>query len=88
MQIRKCHADADADANADTNWIRTKNNMSPSPSVGDIITEAADSVIVSIKMIYFSRRILSCFDMELYLVKCETFCSIKVKPIAFSYFNY
>ena len=34
--MRKCHAIADtnADANADTNGIRTKNNMSPSPSVG------------------------------------------------------
>ena len=38
MQTRKCHADADADtdadANADSNRIRTKNNMSPSFSVG------------------------------------------------------
>ena len=34
---RKCHADADANANADANRIHTKNNMSPSPSVGDII---------------------------------------------------
>ena len=33
MQTRKCHTDA----NADTNRVRTKNNMSPSPSVGDII---------------------------------------------------
>ena len=33
MQTRKCHTDADA------NRIRTKNNMmSPSPSVGDIIS--------------------------------------------------
>ena len=31
----KCHADADANA-ADANRIRTKNNMSPSSSVGDI----------------------------------------------------
>ena len=31
MQTRKCHADANADANR----IRTKNSMSPSPSVGD-----------------------------------------------------
>ena len=45
MQTRKCHADADADAdananadaNADANRIRTKNNMSPSLSVGDTI---------------------------------------------------
>ena len=29
MQTRKCHADANA------NGIRTKNNMPPSPSVGD-----------------------------------------------------
>ena len=40
MQTRKCHADADvdadADANADANRIHTKNNKSPSPSVGDI----------------------------------------------------
>ena len=38
MQTRKCHADADANANgnADANRIRTKNNMSHSPSVGDI----------------------------------------------------
>ena len=28
---KKCHADADAD----TNGIRTKNSMPPSPSVGD-----------------------------------------------------
>ena len=31
-------SDADANANADANRIRTKNNMPPSPSVGDIIT--------------------------------------------------
>ena len=39
MQTRKCQADADANANAnaDANRIRTKNNMFPSPSVGDII---------------------------------------------------
>ena len=43
MQTRKCHADADAeadadaDANAEANRIRTKNNMPPSPLVGDII---------------------------------------------------
>ena len=39
MQTRKCHADSDANANAnaDANRIRTKNNMSPSSSVGDII---------------------------------------------------
>ena len=37
MQTRKCHADANANANADANRIRTKNNMSPSTSVGDII---------------------------------------------------
>ena len=39
MQKRTCHADADANINsiADTNRIRTKNNMSPSPSVEDII---------------------------------------------------
>ena len=39
MQTGKCHADAndDADANADTNMIRTKNDMSPSPSITDII---------------------------------------------------
>ena len=35
MQTRKCYADADA--NADANRIRTKNNMSPYHSVGDII---------------------------------------------------
>ena len=34
MQTRKCHADVNA--NTDVNRIRTKNNMSPSPSVGDI----------------------------------------------------
>ena len=42
MHTGKCHADADADvdadANADANGIRTKNNISPSASVGDIIT--------------------------------------------------
>ena len=32
MQTRKCHADT----NAKENRIRTKNNMSPSPSVGDV----------------------------------------------------
>ena len=37
VQTRKCQADADANANADANRIRTKNNMPPSPSVGDII---------------------------------------------------
>ena len=37
MQATKCHADADA------NRIRTKNNMSPSPSVGDIISANSDS---------------------------------------------
>ena len=41
MHTRKCHANADAvadaDADADANGIRTKNNMPPSPSVGDII---------------------------------------------------
>ena len=31
MQTRKCRADTNADR------IRTKNNMSPSPSVGDIM---------------------------------------------------
>ena len=31
---RKCHADANVNANP--NSIRTKNNMSPSSSVGDI----------------------------------------------------
>ena len=38
MRTSKSHADAyaDADANADANRIHTKNNMSPSPSVGDI----------------------------------------------------
>ena len=35
VQTRKSHANADA--NADANRIHTKNNMSPSPSVGDII---------------------------------------------------
>ena len=34
VQTRKCHADANA--NADANRMHTKNNMSPSPSVGDI----------------------------------------------------
>ena len=33
MQTRKCRAGANADANR----IRTKSNMSPSPSMGDII---------------------------------------------------
>ena len=33
VETRKCHADTDTDANR----IRTKNIMSPSPSVGDII---------------------------------------------------
>ena len=33
---KKCHTDAKAIANADSNGIGTKNNMSPSPSVGDI----------------------------------------------------
>ena len=37
MQTRKSHTDVDTDANDDTNRIRTKNNMSPSPSVEDII---------------------------------------------------
>ena len=34
VQTRKCHADANA--NSDANRICTKNNMFPSPSVGDI----------------------------------------------------
>ena len=33
MQPRECHTDANA--NADANRIRTKNNKSPSPWVGD-----------------------------------------------------
>ena len=35
---KKVSADADANtnANADVNRIRTKNNMSPSPAMGDI----------------------------------------------------
>ena len=43
MQTRKCHAvtdadaNANADANADANRIHTKNNMSPSSVVGDIM---------------------------------------------------
>ena len=37
MQTKKCHADANANANA--NRIRTKNNMSPSSSVGDITSQ-------------------------------------------------
>ena len=37
MQTRKCHADADADADANANRICTKINLSPVPSVGDII---------------------------------------------------
>ena len=35
MQTRKCHTHADTDA--DANRIRTKNNMPPSPLVGDIM---------------------------------------------------
>ena len=35
MQTKMCHAEADT--NADANRISTKNNMSPSPSVGDIM---------------------------------------------------
>ena len=35
VQTKKCYADANA--NVDANRIRTKNNMTPSPSVGDII---------------------------------------------------
>ena len=37
VQTRKCHANANA--NADASRIRTKNNMPPSPSVGDIMNE-------------------------------------------------
>ena len=38
VHVRNCHADADTEANADANRIRTKKNMSPSPSVEDIIS--------------------------------------------------
>ena len=41
MQTRKCHADADA--NADTIGIRTKNDMPPSPSVGDIMNSVVSN---------------------------------------------
>ena len=34
-----CKQESHADANADINRIRTKTNMSPSPSVGDIIMQ-------------------------------------------------
>ena len=37
VQTRKCHANANT--NADTNRIRTKNILSPSPSVGDRMTD-------------------------------------------------
>ena len=36
-EISSNKSHADADANADANRIRTKNNMSPFPSVGDVI---------------------------------------------------
>ena len=51
-ETRKCHADADADANAnaDANRIRTKNNMPPSPSVGDIKQNNCTHKAVSIEM--------------------------------------
>ena len=44
-----CHAasDADADANSDANRIRTKNNMPPSPSMGDIMTPLGAGVKIS-----------------------------------------
>ena len=37
MRTRKCHADA--------NGIRTKNNMSPAPSVGGIIKDQITSLV-------------------------------------------
>ena len=40
VQTRKCHANDDADTETNTNGSRTKNNMSPSPLVGDIISNS------------------------------------------------
>ena len=39
MQTRKCHADAYTNANTNDNRICIKNNMSPSPSMGDQILQ-------------------------------------------------
>ena len=60
MQTRKCQADANANAGA--NRIRTKNNMFPSPLMGDINTNIS---VREVKLPPFAKFITSlCFTGE------------------------
>ena len=66
---KKVSRDADtntnANANADTNRIRTKNNMSPFPSVGDINTYSQIEIKAYFHFSHYkSMETLSCHSIE------------------------